>query len=100
MRITSMSAGVLAAMMTAGSSVAFAGTYQWTGGDGRWADATKWYPNGVPGTALDDAATFTVNATQTVTVDADATPRAVAGKPFDVAHATIDFGQIDVAAGK
>ena len=74
MRITSMSAGVLAAMMAAGSSVAFAGTYQWTGGDGRWADATKWYPNGVPGTALDDAATFTVNATQTVTVDADATP--------------------------
>ena len=24
----------------------------------------------------------------------------VAGKPFDVSHATIDFGQIDVAAGK
>ena len=24
----------------------------------------------------------------------------VAGKPFDVAHATIEFGQIDVSVGK
>ena len=46
MQITSMSARILAAMMTAGSIVAFAGTYQWSGGDGRWADATKWSPNG------------------------------------------------------
>ena len=74
MQITSMSARILAAMMAVGSVVAFADSYQWSGGNGRWADATKWSPNGVPGTALDDAATFTVNATQTVTVDADATP--------------------------
>ena len=71
MRITSMSARVLAAMMTAGGFVAFAGTYQWSGGDGRWGDSTKWNPNGVPGTAADDAATFPVRATQAVTVDAD-----------------------------
>ena len=58
MRITSMSARVLAAMMAVGSVVAFAGSYQWSGGDGRWADATKWNPNGVPGTAANDAATF------------------------------------------
>ena len=57
MRITSMSACIFAAMMTAGGFVTFAGTYQWSGGDGRWADATKWNPNGVPGTAADDAAT-------------------------------------------
>ena len=62
MRITSMSARVLTAMMAVGSVVAFAGSYQWSGGDGRWADATKWNPNGVPGTAADDAATFPVRA--------------------------------------
>ena len=71
MRITSMSARVLAAMMAVGSVVVFAGSYQWSGGDGRWADATKWNPNGVPGTGADDAATFPVRATQAVTVDAD-----------------------------
>ena len=71
MRITSMSARVLAAMMAVGSVVAFAGSYQWSGGDGRWADATKWNPNGVPGTGAGDAATFPVRATQAVTVDAD-----------------------------
>ena len=72
MRITSMSARVLAAMIAAGSAVAFAGTYQWAGGDGRWADSKKWNPNGVPGTGANDIATFPVRATQTVTVDADA----------------------------
>ena len=41
MRITSMSARVLAAMMAVGSVVAFAGSYQWSGGDGRWADVTR-----------------------------------------------------------
>ena len=71
MRITSMSARVLAVMMVAGSAVAFADSYQWSGGDGSWADATKWNPNGVPGTAAGDIATFPVRATQTVTVDAD-----------------------------
>ena len=71
MRITSMPARVLAAMMAVGSVVAFAGSYQWSGGDGRWADATKWNPNGVPGTGAGDAATFPVRATQAVTVDAD-----------------------------
>ena len=50
MQITSMSVRILAAMIAAGSAVAFAGTYQWAGGDGRWADSTKWNPNGVPGT--------------------------------------------------
>ncbi|MBQ6340817.1 MAG: hypothetical protein IJI36_16895 [Kiritimatiellae bacterium] len=34
MRITSISARVLAGMMAVGSVVAFAGTYQWSGGDG------------------------------------------------------------------
>ena len=71
MRITNMSAHVLAAMVVAGSIVTFADSYQWSGGDGRLADATKWDPNGVPGTAANDVATFPVNATQTVTVDAD-----------------------------
>lgn len=92
MRITNMSACVLAAMMTAGSAVVVADSYQWNGGDGRWADATKWSPNGVPGTAA-DAATFTVNATQTVMVDADATPFSMsldtgtsgAGQTFSIA---------------
>ena len=51
---------------------AFATPYSWNGGDGRWADSGKWTPNGVPG-AL-DSASFLVNAPQTVTVDADATP--------------------------
>ncbi len=46
--------------------------YSWNGGDGSWADSGKWTPNGVPG-AL-DSASFLVNSTQTVTVDADATP--------------------------
>lgn len=71
MQITSMSVRILAAMMAAGSAIALADSYQWSGGDGRWADATKWNPNGVPGTGAGDAATFPVRATQTVMVDAD-----------------------------
>lgn len=107
MQITSMSARILAAMMAVGSIVAFAGTYQWSGGDGRWADATKWSPNGVPGTALDDAATFTVNATQTVTVDADATPFSMsldtgtsgAGQTFSIAPgANLTFDAFNLAS--
>lgn len=93
MRITNMSACVLAAMMTAGSAVVVADSYHWNGGDGRWADATKWSPNGVPGTAANDMASFSVNATQTVTVDADATPFSMsldtgtsgAGQTFSIA---------------
>ena len=52
--------------------VASATPYSWNGGDGRWADSGKWTPNGVPGTL--DSASFLVNAPQTVTIDADATP--------------------------
>ena len=65
--------------------------YSWNGGDGSWADSGKWTPNGVPG-AL-DSASFLVNSTQTVTVDADATPFSMsldtgtygAGQTFSIA---------------
>ena len=96
MQITSMSARILAATMTAGSIVAFAGTYQWSGGDGRWADATKWNPNGVPGTGANDIATFPVRATQTVTVGDD-----VSLKQIDVAAKAPNVQQIyNITAGK
>ena len=96
MRITSMSARVLAAMMAAGSSVAFADSYQWTGGNGRWADALKWSPNGVPGTTAGDVATFPVRATQTVTVDSD-----VSLHQIDLAAKVANVCQIySIAPGK
>ncbi len=65
--------------------------YSWNGGNGRWADSGKWTPNGVPG-AL-DSASFLANSTQTVTVDADATPFSMnldtgtsgAGQTFSIA---------------
>ena len=71
--------------------VASATPYSWNGGDGRWADSGKWTPNGVPG-AL-DSASFLVNSTQAVTVDADATPFSMsldtgtsgAGQTFSIA---------------
>ena len=93
MQIISLSARVLAAMMAVGSVVALADSYQWSGGNGRWADASKWSPNGVPGTAANDTASFSVNAPQTVTVDADATPFSMsldtgtsgAGQTFSIA---------------
>lgn len=50
----------------------YAGTYTWNGGGGRWGDSSKWTPAGVPG--ADDIAKIDVNLTQTVIVDADATP--------------------------
>lgn len=74
MRITSMSVRILAAAVATGVAVAFADPYQWGGGDGRWGDSTMWSPNGVPGTAAGDVATFQVGTTQTTTVDADAFP--------------------------
>lgn len=37
-----------------GIQTLWAETYIWTGGNGDWATATNWTPNGVPGTSEDD----------------------------------------------
>ena len=51
----------------------FGGDYSWNGGAGIWGVSSNWTPNGVPGTAVDDTASFAAGTSQTVTVDADTT---------------------------
>ena len=76
--------------------VVYADSYRWSGGDGRWADSSKWTPNGMPGSAANDVATFPVWATQTVTVDTDVSLRQI-----DLAAKVANVRQTySIAAGK
>ena len=79
-----------------GCGMALADSRQWSGGDGQWGDATKWNPNGVPGTSANDIATFPVSETQTVTVNTDVSLRRI-----DLAAKVANVRQtFSIAAGK
>ena len=87
---------IIGLAMFIGCGMAFADSRQWSGGDGQWSDPTKWNPNGVPGTAANDIATFPVWATQTVAVDAD-----VSLQRIDLAAKVANVRQtFSIAAGK
>ena len=87
---------ILAVLVVVCGGTAFAERREWLGGDGRWGDAAKWSPNGVPGTTAGDVATFPVRATQTVTVDSD-----VSLHQIDLAAKVANVRQIySIAPGK